>query len=203
MRGFRNQLRLVLTAVALSGLSGIVMLSGQQVPAAGAYTAAQAAAGRTAYQAQCSSCHQPDLRGQGDAAPLAGAEFMGAWGRRSPRELFTFMQLTMPPTRPGGLSQDEYVNVVAFILQSNGAPAGNQPPGDNDGGDGPRDRCGGDRPGGSGAGTGPRSRGARGGWRRARARSGTACWHHGRGRSQKLRLRSPTRCCAIRIRTTG
>ena len=123
MRGFRNQLLLALMALVLSGL---VMLAGQQTPGAGAYTAAQAAAGRTAYQAQCSSCHQADLRGQGDAAPLAGAEFMGAWGRRSPRELFTFMQLTMPPTRPGGLSQDEYLNIVAFVLQSNGAPAGSQ-----------------------------------------------------------------------------
>ncbi len=37
------------------------------------------------------------------------------------------MQLTMPPTRPGALSQDEYLNIVAFVLQSNGAPAGNQP----------------------------------------------------------------------------
>ena len=124
MRGIRNQLLLALIALASCGL---VILAGQQAPAVGAYTAAQAAAGRTAYQAQCSSCHQPDLRGQGDAAPLTGAEFMGAWGRRSPRELLTFMQLTMPPTRPGGLSQDEYVNIVAFVLQSNGAPAGNQP----------------------------------------------------------------------------
>jgi len=127
MRGFRNPLLLALSALALSGLSGLVILAGQQAPAAGAYTAAQAAAGRTVYQAQCSSCHQPDLKGQGDAAPLAGSEFMGAWGRRSPRELFTFLQLTMPPTSPGGLSQDEYVNIVAFVLQSNGAPAGNRP----------------------------------------------------------------------------
>ncbi len=77
MRGFRNQLLLALMALALSGL---VMVAGQQPPAAGSYTAAQAAAGRTMYQAQCASCHQPDLRGQGDAAPLAGVEFMSALG---------------------------------------------------------------------------------------------------------------------------
>src|SRR5262245_29715344 len=122
MRDFRHLTGLVLVAVASCSL----LLSGQ-APAAARYTAAQAAAGRTTYQAQCSSCHLPDLRGSGDAAPLAGMEFMDAWGRRTPRELLSFMQLTMPPQSPGSLAQDDYVNVAAFILQSNGATAGNQP----------------------------------------------------------------------------
>src|SRR5579862_496777 len=108
---------LVLAAIAASSL----LVAGQQGGAAGRYTAAQAAAGRTTYQAQCASCHQPDLKGQGDAAQLAGSEFMSAWGMRSPRELLAFMQLTMPPARPGALAQEEYVNIAAFILQSNGA----------------------------------------------------------------------------------
>jgi alcohol dehydrogenase (cytochrome c) len=122
MRGFRSQLVLVVAALATGGLA---MLTGQQATG-GPYTAAQAAAGRTAYQAQCASCHLPDLKGSGDAAQLAGSEFMSAWGRRTTVELLSFMQLTMPPTRPGGLSQEEYVNIAAFLLQSNGAPAGNQ-----------------------------------------------------------------------------
>src|SRR6516164_2887447 len=113
-------LMLVGFAIASAGLALMA-----QAPAA-TYTAAQAAAGRTAYQAQCASCHLPDLKGSGDAASLAGSEFMGSWGRRTTRELLSFMQLTMPPTRPGALSQDEYVSIVAFILQSNGAPAGAQ-----------------------------------------------------------------------------
>ncbi len=122
MRDFRTQLVLVVIALAAGGL----MLAGQQA-AAGRYTAAQAAAGGTTYQAQCASCHLPDLKGSGDAAPLAGSEFMEAWGRRSARELLSFMQLTMPPQSPGALSAENYVNIIAFILQSNGAPAGNQP----------------------------------------------------------------------------
>jgi mono/diheme cytochrome c family protein len=76
MSDFRNRSLLVLIALASCSLA----LTGQQGPAAGRYTAAQAAAGRTTYQAQCSSCHLPDLKGQGDAAPLAGSEFMDAWG---------------------------------------------------------------------------------------------------------------------------
>src|SRR5258706_13653637 len=118
MRGFRRPLVFAVTTVA--GLAtGLVLLSGQQAPAA-PYTAAQAAAGRTTYQAQCAGCHLADLKGSGDAAPLAGSEFMGSWGRRSPRELLSFMQLTMPPTRPGALSTEEYVNVTEFVLQQNG-----------------------------------------------------------------------------------
>src|SRR5262252_11005227 len=117
----QKTLLLVGAAVIVSSLA----LMAGQAPA-GSYTAAQATAGRTTYQAQCASCHLPDLKGSGDAAPLAGAEFMSSWGRRSPRELLSFIQLTMPPTRPGALSQEEYLNVTAFILQQNGGAAGAQ-----------------------------------------------------------------------------
>ena len=118
--------RTVLTLIGFVSC-GLILAGQQAAPAAGRYTAAQAAAGRTTYQAQCSACHQPDLKGQGDAAQLAGSEFIDAWGRRTTRELLSFMQLTMPPARPGGLSPEEYASVAAFILQSNSAAAGNQP----------------------------------------------------------------------------
>src|ERR1051325_9794549 len=106
-------------------ISSLALIAGQAPP--GSYTGAQAAAGRATYQTQCAGCHLPDLKGSGDAAPLAGSEFMSAWGRRTPRELMSFMQLTMPPTRPGALSVEEYTNIAAFILQQNGAAAGATP----------------------------------------------------------------------------
>ncbi|MES1254605.1 MAG: PQQ-binding-like beta-propeller repeat protein [Acidobacteriota bacterium] len=114
-------------AVAAAAIAAgcFISLAGQQPPA-GAYTAAQAVAGRATYQTQCAACHLADLSGSGDAAPLAGAGFMQAWGTRTTRELVSFMALTMPPTAPGKLSQDEYASIAAFILQANGAPAGNQ-----------------------------------------------------------------------------
>ena len=98
MRGFRFQVGLAVTAV---GTIGLVMLSGQQTPG-GPFTAAQAAAGRTAYQAQLREL-PPRRISRAAATPhqLAGSEFMDAWGRRTTRELLSFMQLTMPPTRPG------------------------------------------------------------------------------------------------------
>ena len=68
MRTLKNRPALVLAAVASCSL----IVAGQG-PAAGRYTAAQATAGRTVYQAQCASCHLPDLKGIGDAAQLAGS----------------------------------------------------------------------------------------------------------------------------------
>src|SRR6266536_3649996 len=114
MRGFRTT-----SALVLAGIASATLIVAGQGGGNGRYTAAQAAAGRATYQTQCASCHLPDLKGSGDAAPLVGSEFIDAWGRRSTRELMSFMQLTMPPARPGALSPEEYTDVVAFILQSN------------------------------------------------------------------------------------
>jgi mono/diheme cytochrome c family protein len=97
-----------------------------QQPGAGPYTAQQAAAGQASYQANCAGCHQQNLGGSGDAPPLRGTQFVTNWGPRTTRELLSFMQLTMPPARPGVMSADEYAGIVAFILQSNGVGAGNQ-----------------------------------------------------------------------------
>ncbi|MBI4472873.1 MAG: c-type cytochrome, partial [Acidobacteria bacterium] len=118
--------KLLVLAVTAVAIFGAVIAAGSQGGGSGVYTAQQADAGRASYQANCSACHLPDLGGQGDAAPLRGAEFMGAWGARTTKELLSFMQLTMPPARPGSLPQQEYLDIVAFILQQNGAAAGNQ-----------------------------------------------------------------------------
>jgi alcohol dehydrogenase (cytochrome c) len=102
-----------------------VMLTSQQAPAAGGpFTAAQAANGRTAYQASCASCHGADLRG---VPPLAGDAFIGPWSKRTTRELFAAIRETMPSDRPGALPEQTYLDIVAFLLESNGVPPGNQP----------------------------------------------------------------------------
>src|SRR5206468_457731 len=101
-----------------------VLLAGQQPPPA-IYSAAQATAGRAVYQQSCASCHMPDLAGRNEAPPLAGNNFMNTWRSRSTRDLFEFIQSTMPPSGES-LGADQYLAVTAFILQSNGAAAGAQ-----------------------------------------------------------------------------
>ncbi len=95
---------------------GVVKLSAQQ-----------AVDGRTVYQANCASCHRPDLAGSGEAPQLAGGNFMTAWGARPVSELISYMQSAMPPSNRGGLGAKAFVDLAAFILQANGAPAGAQP----------------------------------------------------------------------------
>src|SRR5580692_8484412 len=113
--------------LTLAGAYGVVRLAGQApAPAAGPFTAAQANDGRTAYQANCASCHNADLSGSGNAAPLAGTLFMGSWNTRTTKDLVGFMQGAMPPNNPGALTEATYLNIAAFILQSNGSRPGTQ-----------------------------------------------------------------------------
>ncbi|MDG2421523.1 MAG: cytochrome c, partial [Gammaproteobacteria bacterium] len=53
-----------------------------------------------------------------------GLSFMFIWEGRSLGDLFTKMSTEMPTDQPGSLSQQSYAAILAFILQSNGFPAG-------------------------------------------------------------------------------
>src|SRR5215467_951002 len=105
---------------------GVMIVTAQQGAAVGPYTAAQAAAGRGLYQMNCAGCHGPDLGGRNDAPQLAGAQFIGAWGGRTIGDLVGFMQAAMPPGN-ATLGEQNYLNIAAFILDSNAARPGNQP----------------------------------------------------------------------------
>ena len=112
-------------AAALGGASDPV--AAKQQVAAALYTAAQAEAGRAAYTRECATCHQANLQGSFEAPPLAGASFLQFWGDLTPRDLFERMRLSMPPDRPGALGDAAYVDIVAYLLQANGAAAGETP----------------------------------------------------------------------------
>jgi len=120
MRGSTRPLVFLLSALLTCS---VLLVTGQQPPTAGPFTAEQANAGRGAFQANCAGCHGADLMGY---PPLAGSAFVGSWGTRTTRDLFGLIQTTMPTDRPGALPADTYVNIVAFILQSNGRTPGTQ-----------------------------------------------------------------------------
>ena len=96
-----------------------------QQPPAGPYTAAQATAGRAAYQTNCASCHAPDLSGR-EGPQLAGSNFIRQWGDKTAGELINFIRATMPPGAGGSLPDQTYTNVAAFILDANSARPGAQ-----------------------------------------------------------------------------
>ena len=90
----------------------------------GVYTAQQATRGRTAYREQCAACHAADLFG-GEMAPgLKGSGFIGGWNGATLWELADFTNATMPQDAPGRLTARQLNDVIAFILQSNDYPAG-------------------------------------------------------------------------------
>jgi alcohol dehydrogenase (cytochrome c) len=119
---------LLFASTLLIGVT-IASIGGQQPQPATqvTYTTAQAQAGQAAYTQQCAGCHLPDFRGSGDAPPVAGTDFIAKWGPRAANDLFTYIVQTMPPTSPGALGEQGTLNVTAFLLQSNGVPAGQQP----------------------------------------------------------------------------
>ncbi|MBL8213283.1 MAG: c-type cytochrome, partial [Bryobacterales bacterium] len=91
------------------------------------FTAEQALAGRQAYLGNCASCHLPSLAGRNEAHPLTGANFLNVWRDRTVLQLTRYMQQTMPPGNAGGLGEDTYVALSAFILEANGAKPGAEP----------------------------------------------------------------------------
>jgi PQQ-dependent dehydrogenase (s-GDH family) len=91
--------------------------------AAPQYTAMQAAAGKTAFDADCAVCHGNTLTNGTMAPPLAGEAFRTLWAGRSVRTLYDSAK-TMPPANPGSLSDAAYASIVAYMLQVNGYAAG-------------------------------------------------------------------------------
>ncbi len=89
----------------------------------GVYTAAQAERGKDAYGLHCSSCHYGDLRGS-NGPPLAGQPFIDNWREDSAKTLFTFIQSNMPRGAPASLNDENYLDILAYILSVNMFPAG-------------------------------------------------------------------------------
>ena len=104
-----------------------VSTNAQQPAKSGPYTTEQATAGRATYQVKCSTCHLPDMKGSNEAPPLTGVNFANAWRDRAASDLLNRIRTTMPLTDPGSLSDEEAVDIVAFIFQANGASPGARP----------------------------------------------------------------------------
>jgi hypothetical protein len=82
----------------------------------GVYSQDQARRGADTYRKFCSSCHTP--------ASHSGEAFQTTWAGRSAMELFDYLRMTMPYDSPGKLSKGKYSEIVAYLLQLNGMPAG-------------------------------------------------------------------------------
>jgi len=93
----------------------------------GPFTAAQVAAGRSDYLANCAGCHGNTLAGSGDAPALTGATFTSSWGAKTTKDFYQFISTSMPYGNAGNLSAQTYTDIAAFLYAANGAEPGNTP----------------------------------------------------------------------------
>lgn len=82
----------------------------------GIFSGVQADRGRTTFDEVCSECHT--------TSEFRGRTFQSNWGRRTVYSFFRTVRSTMPDDNPGGLSEQVYLDVVAYILSINGHDAG-------------------------------------------------------------------------------
>jgi mono/diheme cytochrome c family protein len=86
------------------------------------YSEAQAGRGKQQYAQYCAQCHMANLKGAGTAPALVGDDFLHDY--YSVVDLFSKVSVTMPDDNVHGLSTDTYLNIIAYLLQANGLPAG-------------------------------------------------------------------------------
>jgi len=89
----------------------------------GVYTTAQADRGKNVFETACIRCHGGDLGGT-TAPALKGDRFQTTWGGEMIESLFGKIRDTMPPNFGTILDDQAKLDIVTYILQTNGFPAG-------------------------------------------------------------------------------
>ncbi len=116
---------LFLLGAGIVGLSGSVRAAAQERTVKdGVFTTDQAARGRQRYESTCLRCHGADLTG-GAGRSLVGDVFLRDWAGLTLDGLFERMQ-SMPPGGAETLAEDAYVDIISYVLERNGFPAGGE-----------------------------------------------------------------------------
>jgi hypothetical protein len=90
----------------------------------GVFTAAQAERGKDDYDKTCSNCHATDLSGTVRAPSLKGKNFMQDWQNTNVNSLFIKLRDSMPANYPESVPDAAKINILTYLLQQNGFPAG-------------------------------------------------------------------------------
>ena len=99
----------------------------QRTPAL--FTKAQADGASAQFKKMCAECHPFSTTAKRTArqVPLAGEQFFDVWEGRRLADLVNLIVLTMPNDGSATVTEAEAMNLVAYILQQNGLPAGSRP----------------------------------------------------------------------------
>lgn len=107
----------VLAAGGLAPTSTRLPPGGQERTLAdGVYTEEQAERGARVYERACQECHEADeYKG-----------FLRSWTGLPVSFFYQIVSSTMPQDNPGGLSRDEYADVLTYIFSINDTPTGDE-----------------------------------------------------------------------------
>jgi len=114
---------LILCAAAPLAVAALSAQTPSGTPATvrdGVYSDDQAGRGKTTYDTKCASCHDGGTMGP----ELWGDPFLASWENKTAGDFFTRIKNTMPEDAPGSLSETETVDVIAYVIKTNGFPAG-------------------------------------------------------------------------------
>ncbi|GAJ28588.1 c-type cytochrome [Acidomonas methanolica] len=118
-----GKLASVVAPYAETPKSGFILAADETSSKPALFTEDQAKAGAKEYADNCSQCHGDDLSGMAGPA-LKGPNFASAKANFHVSDIYAIVSKNMPATNPGSLTTDQYVNIMAFLLQQNGMPAG-------------------------------------------------------------------------------
>lgn len=82
--------------------------------------ASQVEAGAEAYSTNCAICHGANLEGSTLGPLLSGFSWVRRWGTQTPTLLLGNIQANMPPGGNESITEEDYLNIVAHMLQVNG-----------------------------------------------------------------------------------
>lgn len=108
--------KVAIAAVLLAAAAPVARAQSLRPASAGVYKEEQAIQGDTIFQRTCLSCHTPSFH--------SDEQFRMNWIGQTVFDLFKVLKTTMPEDNIGGLTDDEYTRVIAYILKLNGFPAG-------------------------------------------------------------------------------
>ena len=103
----------------------MIRVTAQEPPSVwnGVFTLEQAEHGKAVYTKSCSRCHGEDLAGRRDY-PLSGERFIEHWEAHTVDHLYRLIRDSMPPDGINTVDPKDKRDIVAYLLQQNGFPAG-------------------------------------------------------------------------------
>lgn len=88
----------------------VIISTASDLPMA-SYLPSQADRGARIYQRTCAMCHGPGT--------LVGEGFVEQWNNRRVYDLYALVQGTMPLDNAAGMTDGEYLDVIAYLLRAN------------------------------------------------------------------------------------